>query len=88
MNGFIQMYTFETCKILFSKLEKSESLVVEYLMKFKVFVSGGAGKILSSFIMYPLLTVRTRYQQEQFISASVSPKYKSIIDIIVKIISE
>lgn len=87
INGFIQMYTFEGCKLVFNRLGGDhQSELLNHIFNYKAFISGGTSKIVSSLFMYPLVTVRTRYQQEQFIQGSLIPKYKSILDVVVKIV--
>ena len=45
-------------------------------------------KFTSSIIMYPITTIRTRYQQEQHLVDSKGPKYSGNYDITVRIIKE
>jgi hypothetical protein len=54
----------------------------------RAFTAGGIAKFISSLVMYPLTTIRTRYQQTQFITDSIKPKYSSSFDIVRKIVSE
>lgn len=53
----------------------------------RAFTAGGIAKFISSLVMYPLTTIRTRYQQTQFITDSIKPKYTSTFDIVRKIVS-
>ena len=38
--------------------------------------------------MYPLTTVRTRYQQNQFLAEEVNPKYSNTLNIVSRMIKE
>lgn len=60
--GISQMFFYEGSKVLYNRLDIPESAMEE-----KNFICGGISKILSGLIMYPLTTVRTRIQQNQFI---------------------
>lgn len=75
--GISQMFFYEGSKILYTYLQIPESELAE-----KNFICGGISKILSGLIMYPLTTVRTRIQQNQFINNLMEEKYKGSWDII------
>lgn len=50
------------------------------------FFSGVISKAMAIYCTYPISTVRTRIQQNQFLDSTTSPKYKNIFDIVRKII--
>jgi hypothetical protein len=50
----------------------------------KNFIAGALSKIVSGAIMYPLTTIRTRIQQNQFVNGSFDPKYKGVRDVILR----
>lgn len=54
------------------------------LSNLEIALLGSASRLLASFILYPLTTIRTRYQQNQFFSAVDGEKYVSIRDIVKK----
>jgi hypothetical protein len=43
---------------------------------------------VSAFVSYPLTTVRTRVQQNQYFPGSDTPKYKGSLDVMVRIWEE
>ncbi len=43
-------------------------------------------KLITTFLSYPLTTIRTRIQQNQFLEGHSNAKYKNLYDIGVKII--
>jgi hypothetical protein len=45
-------------------------------------------KLVSGVASYPLTTLRTRIQQNQYFEGSNTPKYKDVIDILVKVWQE
>ena len=71
--GISQMFFYEGSKILYDSVDIPQT---EYSQK--NFVCGGISKIFSTLIMYPLTTVRTRIQQNQFISNTYDEKYKGV----------
>jgi solute carrier family 25 (mitochondrial folate transporter), member 32 len=77
--GISQMFFYEGSKVLYNRLNIPESAMEE-----KNFICGGISKILSGLIMYPLTTVRTRIQQNQFIRYGNEQKYKGNWDIITR----
>jgi solute carrier family 25 folate transporter 32 len=54
----------------------------------KSFVCGAISKLFSTIITYPLTTIRTRVQQNQYISNNSERKYKNSWDITQKIIKD
>lgn len=77
--GVVQMYLYEGAKSLYSFLRIPESMLEE-----KHFICGGISKIVSVIWSYPLTTIRTRIQQNQFVNSSSGQKYKGSIDILKK----
>lgn len=47
----------------------------------KNFICGGISKCVSVLLAYPLTTVRTRIQQDQFFDNRTEAKYRSVMDI-------
>lgn len=54
------------------------------LSNLEIALLGSASRLLASFVLYPLTTIRTRYQQNQFFSCLDGEKYVSIRDIVKK----
>ena len=71
------MFFYEGTKMMYDIFHIPETPLAE-----KSFICGGLSKILSGLLLYPLTTVRTRIQQNQFILNSHDEKYKGIIQII------
>lgn len=76
MNGVLQMYLYEGSKILYEELELPESGFSE-----KNFICGSLSKLIAIFITYPLTTIRTRVQQNQYFNNRSEAKYRSVTDI-------
>ena len=72
--GISQMFFYEGTKMMYDIFHIPETPLAE-----KSFICGGLSKILSGLLLYPLTTVRTRIQQNQFILNSHDEKYKGII---------
>lgn len=53
----------------------------------RAFLAGGIAKLVCSLLNHPLTTIRTRYQQEQYLTDSKGPKYTGNSDIILRIIT-
>jgi len=70
------MYVYEGAKILYESLEVPESPLEE-----KHFICGSLSKVFSVLLSYPITTMRTRIQQNQFVSNSQSQKYCGVIDL-------
>jgi solute carrier family 25 (mitochondrial folate transporter), member 32 len=75
-SGVIQMYVYEGSKLLYDRLRLPESRLGE-----KHFVCGALSKVFSIFLSYPITTLRTRIQQNQFTACSTTQKYKSLRDL-------
>ena len=61
LNGTLQMTAYEGCKFTYKKLGIPESGYLE-----QNFICGSFSKFIITFVNYPLTTVRTRIQQDQF----------------------
>lgn len=70
------MYVYEGSKILYDKFGIPESHFGE-----KSFFCGSLSKIFSVLLSYPITTMRTRIQQNQFVGEGNIPKYHSIGDL-------
>lgn len=70
--GVVQMYLYEGAKIMYEQFNIPESRFEE-----KHLICGGISKIVSVLVSYPLTTIRTRIQQNQFVGSNNSMKYNS-----------
>jgi hypothetical protein len=52
------------------------------------FFSGIISKAFAVYATYPISTLRTRIQQNQYVESTSSPKYRSILDVIGKIVRQ
>jgi hypothetical protein len=59
--GAIQMYVYEGSKILYDMFSIPQTSYSE-----KHFLCGSLSKMVSVFMSYPITTIRTRIQQNQF----------------------
>lgn len=82
-SGVIQMYIYEGSKILYEKLKIPQTSFDE-----KNFICGSISKLVSVMITYPITTVRTRIQQDQYFNDKTKAKYAGIIDITRRLMSE
>jgi hypothetical protein len=76
LSGVIQMYAYEGSKLLYDKLKVPESVLGE-----KHFICGSLSKIFSILLSYPITTLRTRVQQNQYVHCSTDQKYKNLRDV-------
>lgn len=77
LHGVAQMTTYKLLKYELDKIY-GENQAPNYLIA----VGGGVSRILTSILLHPLTTVRTRYQQSQYVQAALhEQKYISIPDI-------
>lgn len=74
------MYVYEGSKLIYENFKIPESLLYE-----KSFICGAISKMTSVLITYPLTTIRTRIQQNQYFMNRATAKYKSATDIVLKI---
>lgn len=81
--GVLQMYSYEAAKVFYERLEMPESQLSE-----KHFLCGGFSKIFSVIITYPITTIRTRIQQNQFVNNRNSQKYGGSFEVAQKAIRE
>ena len=77
------MYIYEGSKILYEKLQIPQSSFGE-----KNFICGSISKIISVMITYPITTVRTRIQQDQYFHDKAKAKYSGIFDIARRLMTE
>jgi solute carrier family 25 folate transporter 32 len=82
-SGVIQMYTYEGSKLLYENLEIPESAMSE-----KHFICGSISKVFSALLSYPITTLRTRIQQNQFVNSTNCQKYNGVGDLLGKIVRE
>lgn len=62
LSGALQMYTYEWSKMVY------DLLISETVLGEKSFICGSVSKLISTVATYPLTTIRTRAQQNQFIN--------------------
>ena len=77
------MYVYEGAKILYEKLNIPESPLSE-----KHFLCGSLSKVFSVMLSYPITTLRTRIQQNQFVGEGTNSKYNGIIDLMIRTLRE
>ena len=77
------MYSYEGSKILYEQLKVPQTSFGE-----KNFVCGSISKLISVIITYPITTVRTRIQQDQYFHDKTKAKYAGIRDITKRLMSE
>ena len=75
-SGVVQMYFYEAFKLIYDYSELPQSVLQQ-----KSFVCGGASKIWSILLSYPITTVRTRIQQNQFFNNRNNAKYYNLMDV-------
>lgn len=71
------MYAYEGSKLLYDALLIPQTKLLE-----KNFIAGSISKIITGLIMYPLTTIRTRIQQNQYINGIPNAKYNDVWEII------
>jgi hypothetical protein len=76
------MYSYEGLKRLYEYFNFTESPLQE-----KNFICGGGSKLFVILLSYPVTTVRTRIQQNQFVINEKTRKYSSIREICKKTLS-
>lgn len=72
-SGVVQMYVYEGAKLLYDRLNIPVSPLDE-----KHFVCGSLSKIFSVLLSYPITTMRTRIQQNQFVGSEKKQKYSGV----------
>ena len=72
-SGVVQMYVYEGAKILYEKFNIPASELNE-----KHFICGSLSKVFSVLLSYPITTMRTRIQQNQFVGSSGKEKYNGV----------
>ena len=77
------MYVYEGAKILYEKLSIPESPLSE-----KHFLCGALSKVFSVLLSYPITTMRTRIQQNQFVGKGDKQKYNGIADLMMRTVHE
>ena len=78
-SGVVQMYVYEGAKILYDKFNIPASELNE-----KHFICGSLSKVFSVMMSYPITTMRTRIQQNQFVGTNGVAKYGSIGDLFLR----
>lgn len=82
-SGVLQMYLYEGSKILYEAIEIPESKFSE-----KNFICGSISKFFAVLITYPLTTIRTRLQQDQFFNNRSSAKYSNVKDVAYRLLAD
>lgn len=70
------MYTYEGSKMVYESCSIPETPFNE-----KHFICGSISKVFSVLLSYPITTIRTRIQQNQFVDGSSQEKYCGIINL-------
>lgn len=81
--GVIQMYLYESAKVFYQGLGIPEAGLFQ-----KHFICGALSKIISVLWSYPITTIRTRIQQNQFVNNMATQKYVGSMDILRHILRE
>ena len=74
------MYVYEGSKLVYDQLQIPQTKMAE-----KNFICGSISKLISVLITYPITTIRTRIQQNQFINEHSNEKYRGLKDITLKL---
>jgi len=82
-SGVVQMYVYEGTKILYDKLEIPRTPFEE-----KNFICGSLSKVFSVLLSYPITTMRTRIQQNQFVGECVKQKYNGVGELFLRTAKE
>ena len=77
VTGVLQMYTYEGTKKLYDYLDIPQTSLSE-----RNFFCGAFSKFASVAISYPITTIRTRAQQNQYVVDEKTKKYGGNIEII------
>ena len=73
------MYVYEAAKILYDRFDIPASEFNE-----KHFICGSLSKFFSVLLSYPITTVRTRIQQNQFVGSSRQAKYGGVSELFLR----
>ena len=82
-SGVVQMYVYEGAKILYEKFNIPASEFNE-----KHFICGSLSKVFSVLLSYPITTMRTRIQQNQFVGSSDKAKYNGVGELFLRTAEE
>ena len=82
-SGMLQMYVYEGSKLIYDQLKIPQTKMAE-----KNFICGSISKLVSVLITYPITTIRTRIQQNQFIAENSTEKYRGLRDITLKLLCD
>lgn len=82
-SGVLQMYVYEGSKLIYDKMGIPQSKFEE-----KNFICGSISKLTSVIVTYPITTVRTRIQQNQYIKDRMEAKYRSSSQIVLQLTRE
>lgn len=77
------MYIYEGSKLAYNYLNIPSSKYSE-----ENFICGSLSKFVSVLFTYPITTIRTRIQQNQFVAIGSTAKYSSIPDIIIRLLTD
>ena len=77
------MYTYEGAKILYERLNIPVSCLDE-----KHFLCGSLSKVFSVMMSYPITTMRTRIQQNQYVGENHEAKYNGVGDLFLRTMKE
>lgn len=80
-SGVVQMYIYEASKAFYDYANLPQSGLQE-----KTFICGSISKVWAVLMTYPITTVRTRIQQNQFFNNRNDAKYHSILEIMKRMV--
>jgi solute carrier family 25 folate transporter 32 len=79
----LQMYLYEGSKLLYSSFKIPESKFSE-----SHFICGSLSKLVTVLVAYPLTTIRTRIQQNQFFNNRTEAKYHNVREITMHLVQD
>lgn len=82
-SGVVQMYVYEGAKLLYDKMNIPETPLGE-----RAFICGSLSKVFSVLLSYPITTMRTRIQQNQFVGDGKRQKYNGVGELFLRTAKE
>lgn len=79
----MQMYVYEGAKLLYDHFQIPVTPLDE-----KAFICGSLSKIGSVLLSYPITTMRTRLQQNQFVGDNCQAKYGGVGELFLRTVKE
>lgn len=78
-SGVVQMYVYEGAKLLYDHFQIPVTALGE-----RAFLCGSLSKVGSVLLSYPITTMRTRLQQNQFVGEAQEAKYGGVGELFVR----